>query len=200
MKQIAFLATAMVLITACSSWGLSDSASTDVESILINYKEWELLTPQPRNISALLASLCRMPTPEESAFLDSEHGGRYLSIYVNEEGVEAMAQQGERLFPVGSIIVKEKLLLSGDTSPEAIGIMIKHEKGFNPEGGDWEYVYWEQGGKLYSGSDKLSNCQSCHMGENIPLELQEQYELSGLWVSQQGRDSVFLTLPVPENP
>ncbi|MGH7596941.1 MAG: cytochrome P460 family protein [bacterium] len=148
------------LLIACSVQ--KDSAS-EVEKVMTEYKTWARLTPEPRNISPHLWGLCRLPTPEEQAFLESQHADRYLNIYANNIGAEIAKHEGERVFPVGSVIVKEKLLTLEGNSAEAVAMMIKRGKGFNPAGDDWEYIYWEKNGKLTRGPQQLANCQACHL-------------------------------------
>jgi hypothetical protein len=169
----------------------------DVESVLASYQGWTLLTPEPRNVSIALWALCRATTPEEDAFLASQHGSRYLRLFVNETGAQAMAAEGERLFPPGSIIVKEKLIEPDDASPEAIGIMIKHDSGFNPEGGDWEYAYWEKSGALVRDAEQPAGCQSCHTGQPLPPDQQTEAGSMWGWGWSQARDSVFWAQPEP---
>ncbi|MEW6735764.1 MAG: cytochrome P460 family protein, partial [Acidobacteriota bacterium] len=68
-------------------------------------------------------------------------------------------------FPQGSIIIKEKLAASNDVSPELLTIMIKRNKGFNPENGDWEYLVVNGEGTTIQARGKLANCQTCHQGQ-----------------------------------
>ncbi len=44
--------------------------------------------------------------------------------------------------------------------------MIKHERGFNPESGDWEYMVVNGDGTRAEARGKLENCQACH----VPLK------------------------------
>ena len=71
--------------------------------------------------------------------------------------------------PVGTIIIKEKYTQLEDanqrTNPHSFGVMIKHEPGYNPEHGDWEYAYIELGDEMKITSaarGKLANCIDCH--------------------------------------
>jgi alpha-glucuronidase len=97
--------------------------------------------------------------------MGSEHAERYTQVYVSDQGAATIIQDRERTFPVGSMIVKEKLINADDTTPVALGIMIKREAGFNPAGDDWEYAYWEQAGGVTRGTAQLEHCQACHIQE-----------------------------------
>ena len=74
-----------------------------------------------------------------------------------------MMSQMKPNFPEGSIIVKEKLLTRDSTSPELLTVMVKREKGFNQESGDWEYMVVDGEQTKVEGRGKLANCQSCHV-------------------------------------
>ena len=73
-----------------------------------------------------------------------------------------MLRQTKPDFPVGSMIVKEKLLRKDAGAPELLTAMIKREPGYNPASGDWEYVVLDGPGRSIEGRGKLANCQSCH--------------------------------------
>jgi hypothetical protein len=65
-------------------------------------------------------------------------------------------------FPVGAIIVREKLAAPDDVIPELIAVMIKHEKGYNPQGGDWEYLTYKKSGNKEIVKNNMMKCQKCH--------------------------------------
>jgi hypothetical protein len=70
----------------------------------------------------------------------SPHLHKYISVFVNPVGREQMMTKQTPEFPVGSMIVKEKLATADSTTPELLTAMIKRAPGYNPEGGDWEYL------------------------------------------------------------
>jgi len=61
-------------------------------------------------------------------------------------------------FPVGAVIVKEKLADDGKVS--GVGGMIKRAAGYNASNGDWEYFYYGKPGEFSSG--RLRSCIDCH--------------------------------------
>lgn len=159
---VAVLAGVALLMVLAANGGPASGDAPDVEAIIGSYSGWTALTDAPRPVSMLIYILCRLPTEEEMAFTESEHGNRYLLEYVNEIGREAMLSPDTTEFPVGTVIVKEKLGALESDAAEALGIMIKREAGYNPSGGDWEYIYWEHPDSLMRDKPGLMHCQQCH--------------------------------------
>lgn len=74
-----------------------------------------------------------------------------------------MLEQYTPAFPQGSVIVKERLSDQKSETPELMTVMIKQKKGFDPAGGDWEYMVTDGTGTRIEGRGKLANCQVCHI-------------------------------------
>ncbi len=106
--------------------------------------------------------LCRLPSKE---LLDKEraitgpHTRVAVHIYANSAAAESIAADAAE-FPVGAVIVKEKL--GSDKAVSDIGGMVKRSKGFDPANGDWEFFFYTPGGEFSTG--KLTNCIDCHNG------------------------------------
>ena len=73
------------------------------------------------------------------------------------------------VYPVGTIVLKENYLLekSIPTRVSTVTVMIKRPKGYDPEMGDWEFLQFDQQGKiLLSGNSKdavvQATCAFCH--------------------------------------
>ena len=84
------------------------------------------------------------------------------------------------VFPQGTIIVKQKLSTTDSTSPELLTVMIKREKGFNPENGDWEYMTVNGQVTEVTAKGKLENCQACHVLEKSTDYVSRNYLPSGI--------------------
>ena len=75
---------------------------------------------------------------------------------------------GELPYPAGSIIVKEKELLSYRSEENGkwiergngVGGMVKRQAGYDPDNGDWEYFYFESLDNIESG--RIATCIQCH--------------------------------------
>jgi hypothetical protein len=145
-----------VIFAACEPLSaVFNNADRPIYQIINDYKSWPMVA-EPRNVTAYLLGLCRMPTRMDDQF-GAAHKGM-ISVYVNPLAVEAITRQENPVFPVGSIIVKEKLVEGEGT---AWGLMIKHTSGSNPSGGDWEYLYIDSDRKVWRGDD-VQHCQACH--------------------------------------
>jgi|GEM_PF-2849865 len=135
----------------------SATSALNLESAFADHKKWTRLTNEPINVSPLLWGLCRLPTKEETALLESDHKDRFINVYVNTIGESAMRKEGTRVFPSGSVIVKEKLLEKNDSTAAALGVMIKISAS------EWEFVYQEK--NTVTRGNELKHCQACHSAQ-----------------------------------
>jgi hypothetical protein len=132
----------------------------------------ERVTNEAHRGSAAVLLLCREPTPAEGQRLAPPHGDKFIHVYGNEL---AIAPLWDRLatFPVGSLILKEKLpalpvdaSTSGEVTagatPELFTGMLKREKGYWPEHGDWEYFTLDGALSRVTSRGKLASCAKCH--------------------------------------
>src|SRR5262249_39822116 len=85
-----------------------------------------------------------------------------IRVYANSVAHAHLRENRPGAMPVGSVIVKEKLPDLKDEKPFAYAGMIKREAGYDPNNGDWEYLYdpMRQGGKVERG--KLTTGTACH--------------------------------------
>jgi hypothetical protein len=176
MKTIAGRITILVLflsagLAAAAFQRSAPAAGTPtLEAVLAGYKKWTRLNPEPINMSPAIWSMCRMPSKEETSLVQSDHKDRFISVYANAAGESTMRQAGKRQFPVGTVIVKEKLAKKTDSTPAALGIMIKRSAN------EWDFAY-EEKGKVSTG-ENVARCRTCH-------------------AAQSDRDSVFFPQPFP---
>lgn len=133
------------------------NTSPDVEAAIAEYETWTRLNEEPYNVSAGLWALCTLPSQEQEAYLASPHAEFYINIYVNELGLPFMEDDTGRNFPVGTIIIKEKVATLDDEARNELGIMVKEASG-------WEYSYWDDG-TLYQDPNDVAHCLECHSAE-----------------------------------
>jgi hypothetical protein len=130
------------------------------------YKNWTKVNSVPQLMPERVAAACAMVITSGGVVVDGRdnpHRGKYFTVYVNDVGRTAMLNQEHPKFPEGSIIVKEKLTTKDSPTPELLTVMIKQQKGFNPESGDWEYMVLDGTGAKMEGRGNLQNCQACHI-------------------------------------
>lgn len=86
----------------------------------------------------------------------------YGVVYANEPASKAYAEGASRPFPVGSVLVRERLPQLDSTTPELLAVMIKREKGFNPAGGDWLFMTVDGEATKITKRQKKGSCLNCH--------------------------------------
>ncbi len=129
----------------------------------LEYKRWTRVNKQPHRVLSRIITLCASPTQAQTdREKDNPHNDKFVVVYVNEAGRKAMLEQPDPRFPVGTVIVKEKHATEKSTSPELLTVMIKRDKGFNPEGGDWEYLVSDGTANEVKDRGKLATCMACH--------------------------------------
>ncbi|HEV7681380.1 MAG TPA: cytochrome P460 family protein [Pyrinomonadaceae bacterium] len=148
-----------------------------------NYRQWTLVNPTPVMMDLRTAILCGRPTlPDDNP---NPHSTRYISVYVNQLGRESMMTRLKPEFPQGSIIVKEKVNDPRAKNPELLTAMVKREKGYNPESGDWEYFVLDGSASTIKAQGKIEKCQTCHVNSKdtdyvdrsyLPKEIQEKLQ------------------------
>jgi hypothetical protein len=141
------------------------SAARPVKEIE-GYKNWTKVNPVPQLMPGRVALACFLWITSAGVIIDGEtnpHRDKYLTVYVNDLGRKAMLTEKSPVFPVGSVIVKEKLPAQDSPEPELLTVMIKQRKGYNPPSGDWEYMAVNGTGTEVQGRGHLKHCQSCHL-------------------------------------
>lgn len=132
--------------------------------LVAGYKGWARVNSEPAVFHASIASLCAAPPTAEQRRQEKQnpHRDKFINVFVNDAGRRAMLEEREPHFPVGSFIVKEKLTTRDSSEPELLTAMYKREAGYDPEGGDWEYMVLDGRGREVRARGKLENCRACH--------------------------------------
>jgi hypothetical protein len=133
---------------------------------LENYKTWTRANKTPRHFSSLFDSAdCAFLGPVQALDPKSPHKDKYILVYVNDIGRNAMMHQKKPRFPKGSVIVKEKLSTKNSETPELLTVMIKREKGYDTKNGNWEYMVVNSDATKVQARGKLKDCQTCHKSQ-----------------------------------
>jgi len=136
---------------------------SDAKKEVAGFKKWKKVNDEPYVMWSQVEALCRAPTKEDYKMDKSVHKNKYVNVYVNSTGADEMLGKKNPAFPVGTVIVKEKLPKRDAVDAELLTVMIKREKGFNPEIGDWEFVTLNGAATEVTAQGKLESCQSCHL-------------------------------------
>lgn len=144
-----------------------EKPSLAVSEIIAGYKQWTRVNAEPAVVASRIAIACAaLPSPADIKLeSNNPHRDKFIVVYVNNTGKHAMLQERTPHFPEGSVIVKEKLTNKESTTPELLTVMLKRERGYNPELGDWEFIALDGAGKQVQARGKLENCQACHLRE-----------------------------------
>ncbi len=167
-------------VQSANNSAVSEKEDEDLLNIK-NYKKWTKVNDKPQLMNSTVSALCAAPTQRQ---MDREsknpHNNKYINVYVNSTGKTEMMTKNNPVFPQGTVIVKEKLSTPDSTSPELLTVMIKREKGFNPENGDWEYMTVNGQVTEVTAKGKLENCQACHVLEKSTDYVSRNYLPSGI--------------------
>jgi hypothetical protein len=114
------------------------------------------VTKVPFLMDGVVASNCRAPMqPVEP------HGDFYCHVFVNEAGLETM-RSGKGVYPVGTVIVKQKFTDKQGTQTELFTVLQKMEDGYDSENGDWEYSTVDHSAKNILSRGRIESCIDCH--------------------------------------
>lgn len=134
-------------------------SGVDPETAFLSYKTWKPISQSPVPV---LAMGCDRDLRRESGHSHS-NSGRHISVYVSPNAQDQYRDIKTKpaVFPVGTVIVKEKVPAQSEPQTPELGIMIKQPKEFSPETGDWQYLYVTANGEVTRG-ESLRHCATCH--------------------------------------
>jgi hypothetical protein len=145
------------LVTALPREPLSDGSLVKLASNLTNLV---CITAKPVAMQPNVMVLCapgRMP--DHSTLLTNREA--VYRVYVTPAGAPAM-KTDDATFPLGTVILKQKLATPAATVPELYTGMLKREKGFNPACGDWEFFTLSGDAKTVTSRGRMESCMNCH--------------------------------------
>lgn len=166
----------IVVLTLCAACACVETSGSQKDSpeqppreraagaeLVAGYKAWTRVNPEPAVFHSKLAFLCAPPTEAQlRRERENPHLNKFITVYVNGPGRRAMLEEKRPRFPAGTLIVKEKLPARDSSEPELLTAILKHEAGYDPEGGDWEYLVLDGQGKEVRARGKLESCRACH--------------------------------------
>lgn len=149
------------------------------------YKDWFLVTEDLVYMEPQVAVLCRPASEQRSP---NPHVPTYFRVFVNSAGKKAMTSREPVVFPVGTVIVKEKFKatspkmrqkpkLEPGAKAELLTVMVKRGKGFDASNGDWEYFTCNGSGIPHGQDLSVKHCQSCHQSRKDQDFVYKSYHL-----------------------
>lgn len=129
----------------------SASAETDTaqKTIKHDYKS-EFIFPRWKNLHKL-----------NTKPLESDAHRAWLDIYVNNLAKEPYITQSDR-FPIGSIVLKPLHTDPQRSETARLVIMMKMQKGYDSQNGDWWYGVYDETGMEGWYQGKIKSCIKCH--------------------------------------
>ena len=160
-KSVALILSAGTLMYVASE-PVKPKGDANLAKLVTDYRSWKRVNGSPKLMPPKISELCRDTTgmkdpPERSTV--SPHDVRWFNVYVNRIAEPAMWSTGRTQFPVGSIIVKEKLASYRKKEVELMTVMVKRPSGFDSKVGDWEFFVVQKGRAT---QNDVSGCKSCH--------------------------------------
>ena len=173
--KLAIVALSLCAACACASTSGSQKNAPEAAprgrpagaELVAGYKGWGRVNPEPAVFHSRIATQCALPTAEQRRleYEKNPHRDKFVTVYVNDAGRRAMLEELRPRFPAGSLVVKEKLTTRDSSEPELLTAMLKREAGYDPEGGDWEYLVLDGQGKEVKARGKLESCRACHQAD-----------------------------------
>ena len=151
----------LLSLILCAAFAFVVAAEPQAQAPPWPYRTWARVNREPLLMEPAVSILCA-PSTASPMISANPHRKNYFTVYVNEAGRHSMLLERSPSFPVGSIIIKEKLSSKDSDKPELLTAMLKREPGFNPASGDWEYMVLDGSGSKVVERGKLERCQSCH--------------------------------------
>jgi hypothetical protein len=115
------------------------------------------VTAAPFHVKRPGAQLCRSFNAPPS----SPHDGHWIDVYVTQPG-RGPILSGKGVYPEGTMILKKKLIDAAGTRTDLYTGMLKREKGYNPQSGDWEFFVLNGKASSIEAAGKLRSCIECH--------------------------------------
>ena len=104
-------------------------------------------------------------TPKKNKKTHEDGGNSFGVVYVNSLAREFVSAAPYVQFPLGAIIVREKLAKADDARPQLLTVMIKRVRGFNPKANDWEFLMLEGATNKILERQKEGSCLDCHASQ-----------------------------------
>jgi hypothetical protein len=116
------------------------------------------VTQEPFRVSPRSSMLCRSPFPSDNPL--GPHEGHWIQVYVTPSGYDII-MSGKGVYPQGTVILKQKSRDGAGTKTVLFTGMLKREKGYNAEIGDWQFFVLDSDATTVTTGNTRS-CVQCH--------------------------------------
>jgi hypothetical protein len=134
----------------------------------IDKSKLQKITAQPTPLDKIMQLMCRIPTQ-----VYGPHRGVEVDVFITEKAAANYLDPWGKFEP-GTLVLKEKRRKDGKI--ELYTGMKKREKGYFPEGGDWEYFTCDDKGRIQE-TGKLQSCAECHSQKKEQEFLMRKFDL-----------------------
>jgi hypothetical protein len=117
------------------------------------------VTNRPDHIPRRNAVACGPATQKMEP--DGPHNDHWIDVYVTQAGYSVL-KQGKGIYPQGTMILKQKYTDPDRKKTDLFTGMLKRQKGYNPEVGDWEFFILNSTGKTVTALGRIESCIQCH--------------------------------------
>ncbi len=155
MKQQLIIATSVLMGLALAHAAKNNRiADYEIANLIKTKTGLTNTTPLPIKLTDSQAWLCGTPLNTDI------HGDAWASFLVSTSAIKEWKAQAKE-YPEGTALVKTKYADAKGEKTLLHTLMLKREKGYNPDGGDWEYVVAGVDGNVQA-RGKLTSCMECH--------------------------------------
>ena len=92
----------------------------------------------------------------------ANHKFSFGEVYANDLAKAEIEKENPH-FPVGAIIVREKNETATSETPQIVIAMVKREKGFSADTGDWEFFTFNGADLKMQKRETKGDCATCHI-------------------------------------
>lgn len=104
----------------------------------------------------------QLPTPKSDP---THETGGFAVVYANDAARGALKDGRAPKLPAGSVIVRETRVSPEAERPVLLVAMVKRAPGFNPKGGDWEFLVLDPSLAKVKERQKTGSCLKCHAAQ-----------------------------------
>jgi hypothetical protein len=113
------------------------------------------ITAKPFPVDTAQMQACRSGNSS-----NDPHQG-WIHVYVTQQGQDVM-RTGKGVYPQGTVILKQKFSDPAGKYSDLFTGMVKREKGYNPEAGDWEFFALNSDATVSMTPHNVQSCIDCH--------------------------------------